>query len=156
MAFDFHAALRNRSIETRFGLCLNPSLVWDRNIIAQSERPDSDTLDDLDAQIRDATVVVVLRALSEDESWALDQRYVGVKQGTPEARKLDRAVILKGFVRFESMDGDVLELDKKDLEAYWDSASPGERIPLLALALQLKTFIPDVPFSVPQSLTTRQ
>lgn len=156
MTMNYHEALRKRSIETRFGLCLNPSLVWDRNIIALSEAPDAESLATLDEQIRETTVVVILRALTEDESWAMNQRYAGIKAGTPEARAMDKSVLLKSFVRFETMDGDEIpDLGKKDFGAYWDSASPGERVPLLALALELKSFTPAVPFSVPQSLRTR-
>jgi hypothetical protein len=156
MTTDYGAMLRNRSIETRYGLCLQPSLTWDRNLIAKAAAPDSDALAALDEQIRATTVVVVLRALTEDESWALDQRYASAKQGTPEARNLDKSVLLKSFVRFETMDGDEIpDLGKKDFGAYWDNASPGERMPLLALSLELKVFQPSVPFSVPQSLTTR-
>jgi len=157
MTINYGAMLRNRSIETTFGLCLQPSLVWNYNLIAKAEQPDADTLAELEEQIRAATVVVVLRALTEDESWALDQRYISAKQGTPEARDLDKSVLLKSFVRFETMDGaEIPDLGKKDFGAYWDNGSPGERIPLLALSLELKTFVPSVPFSVPQSLTTRR
>ena len=157
MTIDYGAMLRNRSIETTFGLCLQPSLVWNHNLITKAEHPDAEALAELEEQIRDSTVVVVLRALTEDESWALDLRYVAAKQGSPEARDLDKSVLLKSFVRFETMDGEVIpDLGKKDFGAYWDNGSPGERIPLLALSLELKTFIPSVPFSVPQSLTTRR
>lgn len=144
---DYHRMIRERRIETRYSVCLEPSLTWDRNLIARAETPDMDALATLDEQIRAATVVLVLRALTEDESWALDVRYAGAVQGTPEARALDKSVILKSFVRWETLDGDPIDaLGKKDLDAYWTNGSPGERVPLLALALELKTFTPSVPF----------
>jgi len=154
---DYGSMLRNHSIELRHGICRNPSLVLDRHLIAISEHPDAEALAELDEQIRELTVVLVLRALTEDEWWAIDMRYASAKQGTPEARDLDKSLALKSFVRFETVDGDVREdLGKKDLRAYWDTASPGERLPIIALTLELKTFVPSVPFSVPQSLTTRR
>lgn len=144
---DYGAMLRSRRIETRFSVCLRPSLAWDRALVTRSQMPDADTLAALDEQIRESTVVLVLRALTEDETWSIDARYTSAKPGTPEARAMDKETLVQAFIQWETLDGDeITSMDATDLIAYWDSASPGERVPLLALSLELRTFSPTVPF----------
>lgn len=144
---DYGAMLRSRRVETLWKICLKPSLLWDRSIILLSKSPDAESLAALDEQIRESTVVVVLRALTQDETDILDTKYGAVEPGTKAAQALDRVTLVDSCVRWETLDGDLIEgMGADDMGVYWDAAGPGERVPLMALSLQLRTFSPTVPF----------
>lgn len=144
---DYGAMLRSRRVETRWKVCLKPSLLWDRDIILRAKSPDVESLAILDEQIRESTVVVVLRALTQDETDILDTKYGAVESGTKAAQALDRETLVDSCVQWETLDGDLIgSMGSDDMAVYWDKAGPGERVPLMALSLQLRTFSPTVPF----------
>lgn len=160
---DYARLIRTREITVPYKVCLDPSLVKARSLLGDPD-PEADPevaekAATLDAQIEATSVVILLRGLREEETWALSVQYRDRPDDDDEtraqhARESNRAHVLAAFVRWETLDGDPIEsLTRDDLATLYDRMTKGQAISLVTVVVEL-AYDPALPTSAPRSQKT--
>lgn len=158
---DYAKMIRSREITVPYKVCLDPSLVKAREVLG-SPGDDPEALADattLDEQIDEASVVILLRGLREEETWALSVQYRDdpdddAQTRAQRARESNRAHVMAAFVRWETLDGEPIEsLTKDHLVELYDTMTQGQMVNLVAAVVEL-AYTPALPTSAPRSQKT--